>query len=59
MSTKQQQSLQPTWEDDLWEAHFPDDGRAAVHKVGVVLPDLGEIPWEELQGHKQPCQRDM
>lgn len=23
----------------------------------VVLPDLAEVPWEELQGHKQSCQQ--
>lgn len=45
-----------TWEDDLWEAHFPHDSRAAVHKVGEVLPDLGEVPGEKLQGHEQAWQ---
>lgn len=45
-----------TWEDDFWEAHFPHDGRAAVHKVGEVLPDLGEVPGEKLQGHEQAWQ---
>ena len=53
----EQQRLQSTWEDDFWEAHFPDDSCAAVDKVGVVLPDLGEIPREELQGHKESCQQ--
>lgn len=55
-SRAQQQRLSSTWEDDFWEAHFPDDGCAAIYEVGVVLPDLGKVPWEELQGHKEPCQ---
>lgn len=52
---RRRRRLQPTWEDDFREAHFPDDGRAAVHKVGVVLLHLGQVSGEQLQGHKQPC----
>lgn len=52
---RRRRQLQPTWEDDFREAHFPDNGRAAVHKVGVVLPHLGQVSREQLQGHEQPC----
>ena len=45
--------LGATWEDDFREAHFPHDGRAAVHKVREVLPDLSEVSGEELQGDEQ------
>lgn len=48
-----------TWEDDLWKAHFPDNSHVAIYKVWVVLPDLSEIPREQLQGHEQSWRADM
>ena len=37
------------------KAHLASHGGGAVHQVGEVLPDLMDVPRQQLQSHPQAC----